>query len=192
MTRSLPIQSVASEKSEEIISTRLLSWLRENGGSLDDRTFLSRDTVTGWNLRTTQAVPSKSRIVTVPHSCALSYLNALVDDSLLILKSHATTLQVEVVGVFYLMAQWLNREQSFWKPFLDILTPPSTGFSTPFYFDKEDFDWLQGTDLFLSFEKREAKWRENWRDTTAILESAGMDVTEYTWSVLLIGRICPS
>lgn len=122
-----------------------------------------------------------AQIMSVPHSLAMSCLNALVDDNLPVLKANADSFTVEALGVLYLMSQWLNKDKSFWKPYLDILPTPEQGFNTPFWFEEDDLSWLQGTDLMKTFEGLESAWRTYWRDDTKVLHEGGMDVSQYTW-----------
>ncbi|GAM87928.1 hypothetical protein ANO11243_059560 [Dothideomycetidae sp. 11243] len=160
----------------------LLAWLQSHGGYLHKSTRLARDGQKGCHLQAQEDLPSGTLIVHVPHTLVLSCLNAMVDDSLPALKSNADSFSVEALGVFYLMAQWLRRDTSFWKPYLEILNSPETGFNTPFWFSENDLVWLQGTDLLTSFEMRRDKWQTYWRDGTAILYADGMDVSQYTWT----------
>ena len=159
----------------------LLGWLQAHGGYLHPATTLARDAQKGCHLEAEQDLPNGTLIVHVPHSLVLSSLNAMVDDSLPVLKANADSFSVEALGVFYLMSQWLQRDTSFWKPYLDILNSPEEGFNTPNWFDDQDLLWLQGTDLLTSFEARKETGQKYWREGTAILIDGGMDVSLYTW-----------
>lgn len=159
----------------------LLDWFKANGGYIHPATHLNRDTEKGNFLETKDGLKADTLIVNVPHSMALSCLNAMVDDSLPVLKASADSFTVEALGVFYLMAQWINKDKSFWRPYLEILNTPDMGFHTPFWFDEDDLKWLKGTDLFTSFQGRHDAWHTYWRDGTAILDAGGMDVSQYTW-----------
>ncbi|PNS16561.1 Ribosomal lysine N-methyltransferase 4 [Sphaceloma murrayae] len=155
----------------------LIAWLRENNGFLNPSTVLLSDGDHGGHMVATSDIADDAVIMNVPHSIALSCLNAMVDDSLPVLKAHAESFTVEALGVLYLMSQWLDKENSFWKPYLDILPTPEKGFNTPFWFDEEDLQWLKGTDLLNTFEALESAWRTYWRDDTKILNDGGMDRT---------------
>lgn len=159
----------------------LLTWLTSNGGHLHPSSRLLKTPEKGCHLEAAEGLPSGTLIVHVPHSLVMSCLNAMVDDSLPVLKANADSFKVEALGVFYLMSQWLQRDTSFWKPYLNILNDPETGFNTPFWFDERDLLWLEGTDLLTSFEARQETWKGYWRDGTAILAAEGMDVSQYTW-----------
>jgi len=88
---------------------------------------------------------------------------------------------VEALGFFYLMAQYLNKERSFWKPYLDTLPTPEQGFNSPFWFDDDDLKWLEGTDLHPSFLGRKEAWQRYWRQDTKVMAKHGMNTDRYTW-----------
>jgi len=143
--------------------------------------MLASDALHGTHFRANAAIQPGTYVLTVPHHLALSNLNALVDDNFPVFKKYAKLFTVEALTFFYLMAQWINKEKSFWKPYLDTLPTPEEGFGTPLLFDEEDRKWLEGTDLHPTLLKREEIWQRYWRDGVKILKSAGMDTTEYTW-----------
>lgn len=159
----------------------LLKWLLDHGGYMHKSTQLLKDGEKGCHLEAAQDLTNGTLIVHVPHSLVLSCLNAMVDDSLPVLKANADSFSVEALGVFYLMSQWLQKDTSFWKPYLEILNSPEEGFSTPSFFDEDDLVWLRGTDLLTSYESRRETWQRYWREGTAILAAGGMDVSAYTW-----------
>ncbi|KAF4554924.1 SET domain-containing protein 1 [Elsinoe fawcettii] len=165
------------------VMDELKAWLLTNNGSLHPSTELGSDEKRGNYMVAKEDIPDGERIMTVPHSLFLSCLNAMVDDSLPVLKANADSFTVEALGVLYLMSQWLNKEKSFWKPFLEILPTPDQGFNTPFWFDEDDLRWLEGTDLSKTFKDLEAGWQKYWRDDTKILAEGGMDVSGYTWTL---------
>ncbi|TKX18134.1 putative ribosomal lysine N-methyltransferase set10 [Elsinoe australis] len=153
----------------------LAEWLKANNGRLHSSTRLSSDGEQGGHLMAREDLSEGAQIMSVPHSLAMSCLNALVDDTLPVLKANADSFTVEALGVLYLMSQWLNKDKSFWKPYLDILPTPEQGFNTPFWFEEDDLSWLQGTDLMKTFEGLESAWRTYWRDDTKVLHEGGMD-----------------
>lgn len=159
----------------------LEKWFRDNGGYLHPSVHLSYDQELGAHFRTSSDVPAGTHIITVPHHLALSNLNAQVDDAFPVFKTRAKSFTVEALTFFYLMAQWINKETSFWKPYLESLPPPDQGYETPLWFDEEDRKWLEGTDLQPTSLAREAIWQKYWQDGVEVLKSAGVDVAPYTW-----------
>ncbi|GAB7352361.1 hypothetical protein MBLNU459_g2800t1 [Dothideomycetes sp. NU459] len=158
-------------------------WFKENGGYLHPSVNLAQDALHGSHFRATSAIPPGTHVLTVPHQLALSNLNALVDNEFPAFKTHAKSFTVEALTFFYLMAQWINKDKSFWKPYLNTLPTPDEGFNTPLWFDEEDRTWLEGTDLHPTVLKREEIWQQYWRDGVDVLESAGMDMQNYTWQL---------
>ncbi|THY13284.1 SET domain-containing protein [Aureobasidium pullulans] len=159
------------------------NWFRSNGGYLHPAVHLAQDAEQGSYFQATEVIESGTQVLTVPHNLAMSNLNAQVDDDFLVFRTHAQSFTVEGLSFFYLMAQWLNKEQSFWKPYLDILPSPEQGFETPIFYDDEDRKWLEGTDLHPTLLGREAAWKKYWEDGVQVLKSAGVDTTNYTWEL---------
>ncbi|KAK4939337.1 hypothetical protein LTR28_009390 [Elasticomyces elasticus] len=156
-------------------------WFKVNGGYLHPAVHLAQDGSHGVHLRASEAVESGTHLITVPHSISLSYLNALVDERESIWKTLSQKLPPEVVGWFYLAHQYVHRERSFWKPYLDTLLAPETGIGTPFSFDDEDLRWLYGTDLYHSFERRKEVWEGHWKVGIDAMGKAGMATEQFTW-----------
>lgn len=157
------------------------SWLDDNGVRFGPHVEIKHDEQYGVHVVTTADVQSGDRIVTVPHTIALSSLNAQVDDAFPFFKDHAKSFTVEALGFFYLMAQWIHKDKSFWKSYLELLPTPEQGVGTPFWFDDEDLLWLQGTDLHQTFLGRQEVWEKYWMDGLDVLKSAGVDTSDYTW-----------
>ncbi|KAG9681534.1 SET domain-containing protein, partial [Aureobasidium melanogenum] len=158
-------------------------WFRENGGYLHPSVQFAQDAEHGSHFRATASIEPSTHILTVPHNLALSNLNAQVDDDFPVFRTHAQKFTVQSLGFFYLMAQWLNKDKSFWKPYLDILPSPEQGFETPMFYGEDDRQWLEGTDLHASVLGREAAWKKYWEDGLQVMQSASMDVTDYTWEL---------
>lgn len=159
----------------------LEKWFKENGGYLNPSVNICYSEELGAHFRTVEEVPAGTRILTVPHHLAISNLNAQVDDAFPVFRTHAKSFTVEALTFFYLMAQWIHKETSFWKPYLETLPPPDNGYETPLWFSEEDKKWLEGTDLQPTSLAREEIWQKYWQDGLEILKSADVDVAPYTW-----------
>lgn len=159
----------------------LEQWFKDNGGYLHPSVHLARDEEHGVHFRAFASLGPGTHILTVPHHLALSNLNAQVDDAFTVFKSKANSFTVEALSFFYLMAQWLNKEKSFWKPYLEVLPSPEEGYGTPFWFGDDDLLWLEGTDLAPSFVGRRDIWQRYWREGVRVLKEAGTDTSGYTW-----------
>ncbi|KAK3709717.1 hypothetical protein LTR37_010744 [Vermiconidia calcicola] len=115
---------------------------------------------------------------------ALSYLNALVDDAFPVFKQQRHRFKVEAIGFFYLMAQYINREQSFWKPYLDTLPSPDQELTEALFFEhEEDVAWLEDTDVWRTVSARAEVYEKYHRDGIEVLQEAGIDTQPYTWNL---------
>ncbi|KAL1297291.1 hypothetical protein AAFC00_004846 [Neodothiora populina] len=162
---------------------RLVKWFIDNGGYLHPSIILSYDEQLGAHFRCSADVAPGTHVLTVPHHLAISNLNAQVDDAFPVFRSHAKQFTVEALTFFYLCAQYINIETSFWRPYLESLPSPASGYDTPLWFADDDRKWLEGTDLQPTSLAREAVWRTYWQDGIKILESEGIDVDPYTWDL---------
>lgn len=139
----------------------LQQWLEVNGGYLNPKVRLEQNEASGVHCRAISDLEANARICTVPHSLAVSSLNALVDDGFPVFRNRG--LAVEAIGYFYLMHQYIHREESFWQPYLDSLPAPNGEHSTPFWFDAEDTAWLEDTDVLHTTKARQNVHEEHYR-----------------------------
>lgn len=157
----------------------LRSWLVENGGSVNPNVSLEWNEESGVHCRAASPLDLESRICTIPHSLALSSLNALVDDDFMAFRRRG--LAPEAIGYFYLMNQYINRSKSFWKPYLDTLPGPDVDHHTPFWFEIEDLAWLEDTDVLHTTKARQEIHKAHFKQGLAKLEKANVDTEPYTW-----------
>ena len=157
-------------------------WYRSNRGYLNERVKIVEDAVAGVHCKAVTPIDIGSTIAITPHPLALSYLNALVDDAYPVFRQQRHRFRVEVMGFFYLVIQYVHRDKSFWKPYLDSLPQPDDDLAHPMLIeDAEDVAWLDGTDAWYTVCARKEKYEECYHDGIAILKQAGMDVEPYTW-----------
>lgn len=161
----------------------LQAWLREHGGYLHDSVTIAHNPEDGLHMRAIGEVLRDVPVISVPISLTLSPLNAMVDDELPAFRDNAHSFTIEALGFFYLMSQYIHKEHSFWKPYLDLLPEPDNNLNTPFWFDKADLQWLHETDVAHSHIERENVWRAYWTDGIRVLARAGVDTMPYTWCV---------
>lgn len=157
----------------------LRQWLVDSGGSVHPDASLEWDEKSGVHCRAASALNPDSRICTIPHSLALSSLNALVDDDFVVFRRRG--LAPEAIGHFYLMHQYINKNKSFWKPYLDTLPSPETDHHTPFWFADKDLAWLEDTDVLHTTEARQDIHKGHYRQGLAMLEKANVNTEPYTW-----------
>lgn len=157
----------------------LRQWLHENGGYLHQDANLAYNEDAGVHCRAGANLDPAARICTIPHSIALSSLNALVDDSFTAFRNRGIAPQA--IGYFYLMHQYINRSTSFWKPYLDTLPAPDSDLRTPFCFDEQDLLWLAETDVLFTTQARQAQHEAHYQQAITLLQRAKVDPAPYTW-----------
>lgn len=160
----------------------LESWFHANDGYLYEGIKVLHNETAGYHLRAEASIPPGTNIASAPHSLTLSYLNALVDDKFPVFAEQRSKFKIEAIGFFYLMTQYVHRNESFWKPYLDVLPQPEDDFSQPLFFESEDdIAWLEGTDVWHTVTARRDVYKEYHRKGIAVLQDAGIDVPPYTW-----------
>lgn len=160
----------------------LESWLRSNGTYIHPSIRVLQSAERGVHLHATALVEPGTTFITLPHRLAFSYLNAIVDDAFPVFRQHMHRLESEAIGHFYLMAQYMNRKQSFWQPYLESLPRPESILTQPLFFtDGEDIAWLEGTDVWHSAVRRVEVYEKYYQSGIAMLNQAGIDTEPYTW-----------
>ncbi|CAK1364801.1 unnamed protein product [Cercospora beticola] len=157
----------------------LRHWLSENGGYLHPDIVLEHTDAAGIRGRASARLDKNARICMIPHSIALSTLNALVDDSFTVFRSRG--LAPQAIGHFYLMHQYINRDTSYWKPYLDTLPSPDSELLTPLWFDEQDLLWLTETDVLFTAKARQILHENHYNQAIAMLQNAQVDPAPYTW-----------
>lgn len=164
----------------------LTSFLQGHGAHLHPNVAITQGkSSSGFHWRATRgAIEPGDTIISVPHSVALSYLNALVDEDWPFKKhrqSFNPDFEVETISFFYLMIQY-NNPQSFWRPYLDALPAPEQYHTQPLFFEHEDdVKWLEGTDVWHTNQNRLERYRAMYDDGLSVLQSAGCNVSWCTW-----------
>ncbi len=171
----------------------LLRWFDTRGGQMSRSLELAKGTSYGYYIRIRkdgESIAKGSCIINCPYFLTLSYLNAIGVHPF---ESHGESLPREflddknidrhTVTVFFLMLQYLKREQSFWWPYLRTLPQPDEveKIGTPFWFSEQDRLWLVGTDLEESSLARIDIWRNDWKAAMTILKGLHWPVEAYTW-----------
>lgn len=160
----------------------LEAWLRAHGGYLHSALSIAHTAVSGLHWRALSPVSPGTRLITVPHALTISYLNALVDDGFPVFRQQRHCFKIEAMGFFYLMAQYINRDISFWKPYLDLLPSPESDLTTPLWFrEQDDLAWLEGTDVLHTAKGRMEVYEQYYASGVEVLKQAGIDTCPYTW-----------
>ena len=169
----------------------LYDWFIVHGGQMSTFLELATGASHGYFIRVregSEPIASQSCIINCPYALTLSYLNATNTHPF---QSHGESfpdpflqgMDRHTVTVFFLMLQYLKREQSFWWPYIRTLPQPNETdkFGTPFWFSEEDRLWLLGTDLEESSLTRIAIWKSDWERAVRTLRRLDWPVESYTW-----------
>jgi hypothetical protein len=169
----------------------LYDWFIAHGGRISRSLELAKGASHGYYIRVredSETIASKVCIINCPYSLTLSYLNVTNTHPF---QSHGDSFPGPFVGamdrhtvtVFFLMLQYLRREESFWWPYIRSLPQPNEtdSFGTPFWFSEEDRLWLLGTDLDESSLTRIAIWKSDWERAVQTLRRLDRPVEAYTW-----------
>lgn len=167
----------------------LEAWFRTQGGNLHPNISITSSALancthssSGVHFCANGLIQPGEELASAPASITLSYLNALADDKYPIFQQQRHRFKVEAIGFWYLMIQYANRNQSFWKPYLDALPCPDSDLTQPLFFeDQDDIAYLGGTDAWYTAEARKEVYQQYYRDGLQILKEAGIDVEPYTW-----------
>lgn len=170
---------MASSKPVKVLE----EWLRSQpGGYLHPNIHIVDRSDAGIHWRASGPIEPNTRLATVPHSIALSYLNALADDAYPVFSQRCNAFKIEAIGFFYLALQYINRATSFWKPYLETLPQPEERHTTPLWFDApEDEAWLADTDALFTTKKLKAIYEEQYQSGISVLKNAGIDTAPLTW-----------
>ena len=164
---------------------RLHAWFTSNGGTLQNGVYIDHDAETGYCLRARSNYTYSEPVLHLPRDLTFSLLST----------KHATSIwpkqfmqQFEdepyILTRFMLIDEYLHGSGSFWWPYIDMLPEPaeeSPSFNTPLWFDEQDMEWLQGTNLAAAVREREVAWKKEFHHGLQILRHSGY-AREMTWS----------
>lgn len=172
----------------------LQEWVCSQGGHLNDGVCIAHDYQRGVHLQVRgdwpQSISTETRVISTPQGVTMSYFNAVnYHSSKGSFSSHGVDLPrafIDAAGTeetmtFFLMANFLRGEESFWYPYLRTLPQPGQ-MTTPLFFGEEDVDWLQGTGIPDASVQRYKDWDEKYDSSIEKLEAAGYEGAEkFTW-----------
>lgn len=164
----------------------LEDFLQTHGGHLHPEISIAENETAGLHWRAKKDIEPGSTIISTPHTLAFSYLNALVDEEWPVFKNCREQFRpdfaVEAITFFYLMVQYHNRANSFWRPYLNALPGPEEEHTQPLFFeDDQDRAWLEHTDVWHTNLTRTERYRQMYEDGKAVLQKAGCDQSYLTW-----------
>jgi len=162
----------------------LLEWLTTNGGYLHPEVAIAEDVENGLHFKA-QADVHGGDICRCPTSLSMSILNATSDGNTLaahLLKYRDKHITIQTISYVFLVEQRLLEDESFWSPYIRSL-PKEDDLTLPLYFDADEMQWLEGTNLHRAVEERRKQWRDDWQKALNVLERQGLEYSKISWYV---------
>ncbi|CAI6320889.1 unnamed protein product [Periconia digitata] len=177
---------------------RLVPWFRENNGWLNPDVEIIHDESHGFHVCAVRPLSSPA-IVKCPLTLTISHLN--LDHSQTIVPHIDSQLQLclgevpnEVLTYLLLIEQrcLAKQQRSAWQPYFDCL-PASNEMTTTLWFDDDDLNHLQGTDLYTATKEKKRQLEAEYHSAMAIL--ARLNVTldpsnptfeDYLWAFTIM------
>lgn len=155
-------------------------WFLANGGYIHPAIQIAHSDKSGYSLRVSdddESLSEGEKIVACDHSCTLSFANVPTD-----LVAALPTVGVDVILCFFLLEQYSLGSASFWGPYLRMLPPMNDedAFSTTLWYNDEDLQWLQSTNLGEATNLRKALHRNDYGSGLRAWTAAGRK-GDWTW-----------
>ncbi len=186
----------------------LLQWATSHGASLHDSVEIYDDAITGYSFRvrpsSTTSLAPWERVVSLPTSISLSYLNVLsplnqqqqqqaVDGNGGLPSEVIASTPPHVLGRLFLAKQYLAGRQSFWWPYIQALPQPDIqgeggggeDWILPPFWPADDAELLEGTNVEIGLEKIRRDVRDEYSRASELLAVYGRDETEKKISMRL-------
>jgi len=174
---------------------QLLTWGAEHNSNCIEDVEIYEDAVTGLSFKATKSLPADSDIVNCSYQITLSYLNAIQSPGFL-RRSEAFPINFlkilgqddpNVIGYFFLMQQYIMKEESFWWPYIQNLPQPDNTqkLSVPVWWPEEDLKFLEGTNAGPPIQKRKDMWVAQWNEAISLLQGKFADLESYTYALFM-------
>lgn len=182
----------------------LVDWASAHGAALHPVVDVYNDPATGFSFRvkpeSSTPLASWDRVVSLPTSLSLSYLNAVSSAAFhdeLLSKTPA-----HVVGRLFLAKQYLLGKGSFWWPYIQALPQPSDrdSWALPPFWPADDAELLEGTNVEVGLEKIRADVKKEYGDAAELLKlygderdkSISMQLYQWAYSIFSSRSFRPS
>lgn len=185
----LSLDIMPSQTTDSSSHDALFTWVQHQGGYLNHKVELSQSAETGFCIRVKPdtSITQDTLIARCPTTATLSVLNALDAPGFAchgtLFPSAFLELNNFIVQCFFLVDQYLHGSKSYWNLFFQTLPKPSQiGEYTPF--EREDREWLEGTNLASALQQRLHQWRRDFDVGLGLLRSDGWKRAtdgSYTW-----------
>jgi hypothetical protein len=169
----------------------LLQWASCLGTTIHPAVQIYEDLTTGMSFRATEDIPPGTKLVSCSYGVTLSFLNAVDaphfgrQSSPKFPQKFLDTLgygKPNIVGHFFLVQQYLLRENSFWWPYIRLLPQPDEASHIPALWSAEDRIYLHGTNAEPAIKKRLGMWEDEWNTGIALLPGF-VDAEHYTFGL---------
>ncbi|GAW22140.1 hypothetical protein ANO14919_116750 [Xylariales sp. No.14919] len=166
----------------------LLRWAEAAGGRLHPAVEIYHDEVTKGSFRVKEAgvLGPDEEIVSLPLSCSLSFLNAIAGhpsisatlpttisappDEAYFSTEFLSNVPPHVVGRFFLMQQYLRRDNSPWWPYIRTLPPPELMASMlPVVWPTSDAEFLRGTNAYVAVQEIRSSLKKEYKQAMKFL-----------------------
>ncbi|KAI0401733.1 SET domain-containing protein [Xylaria palmicola] len=168
----------------------LLQWVEAAGGRLHPAVEIYHDEVTNGSFRVREeagGLGPDEAIVSLPLSCSLSFLNAIAghpsiaatvppaisapeDEEAYFPTEFLSNAPPHVVGRFFLMQEYLRREDSKWWPYIRTLPPPAQmAGMLPVVWPAGDVEFLRGTNAYVAVHEIRSALRREFKQAMRLL-----------------------
>lgn len=121
---------------------------------------------------TTAAIPPSTRLLSIPHSLAITYSNTISQFPSELSEDGTPVGHYAIISAF-LALEKLKGTESFWHPYIATLPPVELGCGGPLFQSPEIIhQWLEGTNLSVQeVENVKEDWRQDWKCIKEVLGS---------------------
>ncbi|KAF8446651.1 hypothetical protein BGX38DRAFT_1271025 [Terfezia claveryi] len=151
----------------------LMAWAKSNGAFIyDDLILISEESSNCGACYTTAAIPPSTRLLSIPHSLAITYSNAISQFPPELSEAGTPVTHFAVISAF-LALEKLKGTDGFWHPYIAILPSVELGCGGPLFQSPEIIHlWLEGTNLSArEVEIVKEDWRQDWKCIKGLLGS---------------------
>ncbi|KAI1419602.1 SET domain-containing protein [Xylaria sp. FL1777] len=175
----------------------LLQWIEAAGGRLHPAVEIYHDEVTKCSFRVKEAgvLGPDEDVVSLPLSCSLSFLNAIArhpsiatvlpptisapHDEAYLPTEFLGNVPPHVVGRFFLVQEYLRREDSHWWPYIRTLPPPEhMAAMLPAVWPTGDIEFLRGTNAYVAVQEIRSTLKKEYKQAMKFLPASSQ--YEYT------------
>lgn len=176
----------------------LLEWAKTNGTEMGDVSIESSPEC-GYFFQASKDIAPKSNIVSCSNKTMLSYLNVAFGARSneyvfpMAINEVMDAAEPHIIGHFFLIQQYLLKDQSFWSPYIKLLPQPdeSEKFGIPILWPEEDQRFLDGTNLEPAIKKRAQMWQNDWQEGISKIqdldERKKYSFELYRWAASIFG-----